>query len=135
MSKRGFEAHEDWVAETFSLRNTITSGNKFYDPGDCVTADPDSRFPLFVDAKYTEKHSQSVRVRDLHYYQSIAAELGKRMVVALRFWHKDAVGPSDYVVLSAHDFLELLDMVQSKDRGLWCPVHRDFHPSPVCEPS
>lgn len=50
--KRGFEGHEDWISRTFTLAATISSGSKFFDPGDAVTRGHDHPFPLYVDGKF-----------------------------------------------------------------------------------
>lgn len=109
--KRGFEGHEDWITRTFALASTISSGSKFFDPGDAVTRGHDHPFPLYVDGKFTDKASRSISLKELGSIESEALALGKRMVMALRFWPVKHVAPEDYVVLTAHDFAELLQMV------------------------
>jgi hypothetical protein len=98
----------------FGLSQTSCSGNKWYDPGDGVTRGRDSAFPLFVDGKYTEKGSFSVSSKTMQDYEERAAGLGKRLLLAVRLWPKQDLFPRDYVVLSAHDFKELLDLVEGR---------------------
>lgn len=114
VATRGWEAHEKDLQEMFGLEPTITSGSKFYDPGDAVTRGRTHPFPLYVDGKYTTKRSRSVSLKELRDYQGRAAEIGKRMVLALRYWPISDTQPEDYVVLSAHDFAELLSLVEEK---------------------
>jgi hypothetical protein len=111
VAKRGWEAFEAEVTEMLGLGRTITSGNKWFDRGDAVSRDHADPFPLYVDAKFTEKISFSLRLRELHDYSRQAAEVGKRLALALRLW-PPAAPPSDYVVLSLHDFAELLQLAK-----------------------
>ena len=115
MSKRGWEAWEHYVTHLLGIDATIHSGNKFYDPGDAVTRGRSSAFPLYADAKYTEKFSYPLKLKELSQYGERAADLGKRLVLSIRFWPKGVVRPEDYVVLSADDFVELLDMAKSHE--------------------
>lgn len=112
--KRGWESHEADIQEMFGLRSTIASGNKWYDQGDGVTPGRGTAFPLYVDGKYTETLGYRVTTAELAKYENAAASLGKRLVLALRMWPKRNAAPLDYVVLSAHDFKELLDILEAR---------------------
>lgn len=107
-----WQRHEREVADILGLRRTITSGNKWFDPGDGVTRGR-SPFPLYADCKCTEKHSFSLKLADLYQMQDRAAEMGKRLIMPVRF--HPAVGPQDYVVIGLHDFAELLDLARQED--------------------
>lgn len=110
MTKRGFEEHERFVAELYGLDQTITSGNKFYDPGDAVSRHS-GPFALFADAKYTEKLSYSLKLKELQDYAERATMRGKRLILPVRFFPPSLHAPSDWVVLNAHDLAELLTYV------------------------
>jgi len=113
----GWERWEAEVASILALDRTISSGNRFHDPGDAVTRDRSDPYPLYADAKYTTKASFSLRSSELRDYGEIAAGLGKRFILPVRFGNQPRrtstcphlVGDNDYVVLTFHDFVELLD--------------------------
>lgn len=105
-----WQRHEREVADILGLRRTITSGNKWYDPGDGTSR---GRFPLYVDCKCTEKGSFSLKLDTLNDLQFRAAEMGRRLILPVRF-HPD-VGPQDYVVIGLHDFAELLDLIDQEN--------------------
>lgn len=108
--KGGWKQHEEDMAKLFGGRKTITSGNKFYDPGDVVTSSVDSDFPIFADCKYTEHSSMSIKLLTLRDLGEKAASLGKRFIMPIRYHVKAEGTDNDYVLLSAHDFAELLEM-------------------------
>lgn len=103
------EAWEHEVARLLDLDLTITSGNKWYDPGDATTRGRDDPFPLYADAKFTERASFSLKAKDLRQYSKRAEEAGKRFLLPLRFHSPGQRHPEDYAVLSFHDFVELRD--------------------------
>ncbi len=107
MSEPKWQRHEREVRELLGLDSTITSGSKWFDPGDGVTRGR-SPFPLYADCKCTERGSFSLKLADLNDLQYRAAEMGKRLILPVRF-HPD-VGPQDYIVCSLHDFAELLSL-------------------------
>jgi hypothetical protein len=112
MTRREHWQHwEDEVAQHLGLDTTIHSGIRFFDPGDAVTRGNEGPFPLLADCKYTESHSFSLRSADLRQMGETAMALGKRFILPLRFALRNGlhVGGEDYVVLSFHDFKELLD--------------------------
>lgn len=112
---RGWEHFEKYVAKLFDLDLTLASGSQFHDRGDAVTRGRQDAFPLYADAKYTERASFSLKIRELRHYTEAAAEQGKRLLVPLRFWLKGDYAPSDWVILSLHDLKELLMMGAGQD--------------------
>jgi hypothetical protein len=111
MLKKHWEAFEKDVAERLGLRRTISSGNKFFDPGDAVSEHGD-RFPLYADAKCTEAKSFTLKSHELRDYTRRALEAGKTMILPVRFFSK--VGHhEDYVVLGLDDFQMLLDLART----------------------
>lgn len=106
-----WERWERESAEMFGLDQTLTSGNKFFDPGDATHRGRSTPFPLLVDAKYTTRSSYSLKLKFLRDMTHRAAEQGKRFLLPLRFHVKGTT--EDFVVLRAHDFAELLDRVNS----------------------
>jgi len=100
---------EEELAEALCLDLTPGSGNKWHDPGDAVTREHDSIWPWYAEAKYTEARSYTLKAWELHAWTTKAAEVGKRLIVGVRFAHRNGVGSEDYVVLRKHDFEELLD--------------------------
>lgn len=108
MSEPKWQRHEREVQQLLGLDATITSGNKWFDPGDGVTRGRRSPFPLYADCKCTERKSFSLKLDLLNDLQYQAAELGRRLILPVRF-HPD-VGPQDYIVCSLHDFAELLSL-------------------------
>ena len=102
-----WQQHEREVQELLGLNSTICSGNKWYDPGDGVTRG-ESSFPLYADCKCTENKSFSLNSATLADLEQRAADLGKRMIMPVRF-HPPHVRPQDYVVIGLSDFVELLE--------------------------
>lgn len=100
-----WQAWEHSAAAVLGLDTTITSGNRFYDPGDATSRDRRDPFPLLVDCKLTEKASFSLKAKELRQYTVRAAEAGKRFVLPVRFWTPQRV--DDYVVMGFHDFVEM----------------------------
>lgn len=109
MPEKGWERHEREVAEMLGLDRTITSGNKFFDQGDAVTRGRSHPFPLYVDCKYTEHSSISVRLLHLRQWSEQAAEQGKRFLLPIRFHVKAEGTDDDWAMISLHDLKELMD--------------------------
>lgn len=105
---KGWERFEHDVARWFGLSTTISSGNKFFDPGDAVTRGRRHPWPLYADAKHTTRASFSLKLKDLLDYHRQALELGKNFILPVRF--EDPYGVvNDYVVLPLSDFRELYE--------------------------
>jgi hypothetical protein len=106
----GWQAFETHVAELLGLDATCSSGSTWHDKGDAVSRDRDHPFPLYAECKYTEHSSRSLALRDLMAGQELAAGVGKRFILPIRFWLRGATRPEDYVVMSLHDFAELMEL-------------------------
>lgn len=121
---QGWEAWEAIVNRLLGLDGTVTSGNKWYDPGDGVDRShyTEEDFPLIVDAKYTEAASFVVSQKTLFQWVKKAEEMGKRFILAVRIWPKELANPEDYIVISFDDFVELReaykDLKAKKQHGL-----------------
>lgn len=100
------------------LESTPGSGNQFHSPGDGTTPGHPAlhRFPIITDSKYSEAWSTTLRLLTLKQWSVKAAEQGKRFVMPLRFFPRGSRQPSDWVVLSLHDFVELLEMAEARDK-------------------
>ena len=103
-----WEQWETEMAERLGLRRTISSGNKFHDPGDAVTADRHDPFPIYADAKCTSANSFSLKAYELRQYAERAAEQGRRLILPVRFW-SPTNHHEDYVVIGMDDFQEMLE--------------------------
>jgi hypothetical protein len=110
----GWQTWEREVAELFGLDQTLASGSKFRDPGDAVQRGRGFPFPVLADAKYTEFASISFKLKFLRDWQDKAAEMGKRFVLPIRFHIKAENRNDDWVLISAHDLAELLDVVNER---------------------
>lgn len=100
---------EEFVARQLGLTQTVASGSKFNDPGDAVTSDPNHPFPLYADAKYTERASFSISRKMVEKYLAKATELGKRLIIPVRVWPRGQLRPTDVVMMPFHDFVELYE--------------------------
>lgn len=107
----GWQAHEKHVQELLGLDSTPGSGNQFNAPGDAVDHrhPRESSFPVLADCKYTEKGSYSVNHHFMAQQSDAAAAIGRRFVMPIRFYHRGALAPDDYVVMGLDDFAELLE--------------------------
>lgn len=105
---RGWESFEVRVRNLFGLRSTIGSGSKFYDQGDGVSA-PGEKFPIYVEAKYTETESYSIKRRDYLQWRDQATLGGARnLLLAIRIWPRREGKPTDLVVMDMTDAQELI---------------------------
>jgi hypothetical protein len=116
---------EQKVNKDLGLDGTISSGNKWHDPGDGVDRShyTEEIFPLVVDAKYTEAHSFAVSQRVLYQWVKKAEEMGKRFILAVRLWPKGFALPEDYVVVPYNDFIEFREAY----RELKSKTVTDYH--------
>lgn len=116
MKNQAWQRHEREVQELLDLSPTITSGNKWHDPGDGVDRGhySEKKFPLIIDCKSTIHRSYSVKLDDLEEWAYKADEMGKRFAMPIRFHPKPYVAPpSDYILLSLNDFAELLQAARN----------------------
>jgi hypothetical protein len=110
MADPPWKVFETYVAKLLGLDATCSSGSTWHDKGDAVSRDRNDPFPLYAECKLTEHASKSVTLRDLNTGEELAALVGKRFIMPIRFHLPGPpVGEHDYVVLSLHDFKELLD--------------------------
>jgi hypothetical protein len=122
--QQGWEAWEFRVNKDLGLDPTISSGNKWHDPGDGVDRShyTEEFFPLVVDAKYTESASFTVSQQTLFQWVKKAEEMGKRFLLAVRICPKGHIDPEDYVVVPYNDFVEFReaykDLKLRKNAGL-----------------
>lgn len=118
MMKPGWRAWESYVAEVLGCDPTLASGNQWFDPGDATTRGRHSPFPLYVEAKYSEKKTFVLNLRQIRQAHHRAVEMGKRFVMPIRLWPKasrtEIVGPADYALIPLNDLAELLQMAQEK---------------------
>lgn len=116
-SQPGWEHWESDLQELLGLDSTICSGNQFHDTGDAVdnTNPRDVSFPLLVDCKYTEKQSFSVSRKNMEQWLLRGTERGKRAIMAIRVWPRGFPHGRDYVVCSADDFAELLEIARQAE--------------------
>lgn len=111
---KGWEIWEREAAELFGLDQTLASGSKFRDVGDAVQRGRHFPFPVLADAKYTEFASHSLKLKFLRDWQEVAAERGKRFIMPIRFHLKAENSNDDWVLISAHDLAELLDLINER---------------------
>jgi hypothetical protein len=121
---KAFEWH---VAKLLGLDPTISSGSKFYDQGDAVSRGRQDPFPLYADAKTTEKGSFSLKAKELIDWTEQAQAVGKRFLLPLRFTKVPEA--DDYVLMRLEDFKELLDMA----KGRVAPSYKSYQYLPVEE--
>lgn len=116
--RSGWEAHERDLQQRLGLSATLNSGNKFFDSGDAVDNRHPSQsvYPMWVDGKYTAAKSYSVKRDEIDGLRRRAEMLGKRFVLAIRFF--DPRHPrlgADYVVLPLEDFEDLLVLAGARE--------------------
>ncbi len=101
---------ELYLQEQLGLDDCIASGAKWYDLGDGVTRAHyrESIFPIVIDAKYTENRSFSVTEKLMNQWFVRACDMGKRFLLPIRIFPREAKRPTDLVVMGLDDFIELL---------------------------
>lgn len=102
-----------------------------------------SHFPYYADRGDGPPREMQWRLRDegaylLHgHVHSNVKFAGREIHVGLDAWD---FAPVPLEAIAAY-IKERMDKIASgtilatKKPGLWCPVHRDWHPSPVCDPN
>jgi hypothetical protein len=113
---KAWKIFEEDVAQLFGLSTTVSSGSKWFDQGDAVTRGRSHMFPLYADAKFTERASFTLKLKELLDYTDQALQLGKHFILPIRFQAKEANRPSDFVVLSLEDFRNLYRMAVTNPR-------------------
>lgn len=103
----GWAPWEIHVNEQLGLDPTVASGNQFHDKGDGVDRG-NGDWAFMVDAKYTNKNSFSLRVREMAKYVTQARITGKRFALAVRIWPPGYQQPADYAVIPFDDFAALV---------------------------
>lgn len=103
----GWEAWEKHVNETLGLSATAASGSQWYEKGDGVDKS-DSEWAFQVDAKYTDKASRSISIKEWDGLGKLARMAGKKFAIPVRLWPRGALGPTDLVVISLEDFAALV---------------------------
>lgn len=116
MSTRWTE-HEKYIRTLLHLDGTVSSGNKFHDPGDAVAREhyQDRAYRLYAECKSTINKSFALSRVALASHGKRAMEYGKMFVFPVRFY-ADGVA-FDYVVLRADDFSEILDRAEASTNG------------------
>jgi len=103
-----WEYWENYVNTELGLSATAASGSQWYEKGDGV--DPsDSEYAYQVDAKFTEKASRSVSVKEWTQLSNLARMAGKKFALPLRLWPRGTIAPTDLVVISFEDFADLVE--------------------------
>ena len=105
--------HENYIKTLLHLDGTVSSGNKFYDPGDAVAREhyTERAYRVYAECKSTINKSYSLRRQDIAGYARRAAEYGKMFVLPVRFYFDGIY--EDYVVLKAGDFAEVVDRAEA----------------------
>jgi hypothetical protein len=104
-----WEKWEKYVQDLLGLDSSPGSGNQFNAPGDAVdNSTPHANaFRLFIDCKFTEKLSYSIKRQTWEEWEDKADEVGKRPALAIRIFPKEMICPIDLVVIGMNDFAEL----------------------------
>lgn len=107
-----WQAHEREVAELLGIDLTVSSGNKFYDISDATTRSHvlDDKVQFLADMKSTIRKSFRIYEAFLKEYRERAILRGKIFLMPVRFEHPETKETSDWVVVHANDFSELLGL-------------------------
>jgi hypothetical protein len=116
---KSWERFERDIQQRFGLSATLSSGNQFFDSGDAVDNrhPSESAYPMWIECKWTGAKSRSVKAQELDSWRERAELLGKRFVLALRFY--DALRPrlsADYVLITVEDFEDLLVLAGAREK-------------------
>lgn len=116
---RGWESWESEVNKALGLSSTAGSGSQAHDPGDGTDRRHHSEtdYAIQADAKFTERGSYSVNGKLMKQWSDRALSQGKRFVLPIRFWSKNASLPEDYVVLAFGDYVALVEEHRSMEVG------------------
>lgn len=99
--------HEREVAEELGLRQTVSSGNQWYEKDDATSAEHpmDNEVQFDADMKCTSKHSYSINLEFMNDNRKRSIKHGKIFLLPVRFEvGKEHEQIDDYVVLGLKDF-------------------------------
>lgn len=99
--------HEKEVAQELGLRQTVSSGNQWYEKDDATTADHpmDNDLQFDADMKCTSRKSYSLDVEFLNANRRRSQMHGKIFLLPVRFQYgKEYEHQSDYIVIGLGDF-------------------------------
>lgn len=114
------DAHEQFLAELFQGRVAAGSGNQAKDPMDGRNKRYDQPFALAWDGKSTL--GESVGVTRSIWNKAVVQSHGEIPMLALRWYIDYRLQPDlDLVVLSAHDFAEILEAARK-----WATMERSL---------
>ena len=111
--KVDWRRHEKEVANELGLRQTVSSGNQWYEKGDATTADHpmDSELQFDADMKCTSKKSFSLDVEFMNANRRRSQLNGKIFLLPVRFQYgKEYEHQCDYITLGLGDFEYLLGL-------------------------
>jgi hypothetical protein len=104
------DTHEVFLADLFGGRQTRGSGNQWRDPMDGHTSRKHQRFAFSWDGKSTL--AKSIGVSREMWAKAREQAGGNRPMLGLRFYGNEALEvDKDLVVVDAHDFAEMLAMI------------------------
>jgi hypothetical protein len=108
----GWETH---VNTELGLTATAGSGNQWYEKGDGIDKS-DSEWAYQVDAKFTDKASRSVSIKEFTQLAMQAAMQGKKFALPIRLWPRGKLQPVDLVVITFEDFVELVKIAKGAEQ-------------------
>lgn len=114
--ERGWIGWENHVNTALGLSSTAASGSQWYEKGDGIDKS-DSEWAFQVDAKFTDKGSRSVSVKEFGQLAMQAAMQGKKFALPIRFWPRKALRPADLVVITFEDFCALVEAAKGAESG------------------
>lgn len=128
LNKKMGDAHEAFLCDLFEGKQARGSGNQWRNPMDGRTSRKHLRFAFAWDGKSTL--SKSVGVTLAMWGKAREQAGGERPMLALRFYKDQALNVlRDLVVVSAHDFAEVLEAANKmgliEDTGCLEGIH-DF---------
>lgn len=111
-SDPGWETWEQHVNTQLGLSGTAGSGNQWFEKGDGIDKS-DSEWAYQVDAKYTDKASRSVSIKEFGQLAKQAYMQGKKFALPIRLWPRGQLQPTDLVVITFEDFAALVEAAKA----------------------
>lgn len=111
---RGWETWENFVNNQLGLSSTAGSGNQWFEKGDGIDKS-DSEWAYMVDAKFTDKGSRSVSIKEWTSLAKQAWMAGKKFALPVRLWPAKNHQPTDLVVISFEDFCALVTAAKEEE--------------------